>query len=134
MAKTDFISQLQDLGFTPQIPVSDRVYIEWTVPVGKNIGKRVLLGFFISDDFPLNCPTGPHFLPIDEGWIEHPQNVHDQHTVPFGQGWSSYPTDIDQNYYATKWRYWSRPCPTWGQGDRTVKYYLAHIKNIMMTV
>lgn len=122
MAKSDFISQLQDLGFNPQEPAPDKVYFEYTVPVGRNIGKKILMGFIVGNDFPMNCPTGPHILALDPGWIEHPQNIHNQN---FGV---NLPAGLQQN-----WRYWSRPCPSWGT-ERTVRYYLAHIKNIFMTI
>lgn len=122
MAKADFINQLRDLGFTPQEPAADKVYFEYTVPVGRNIGKKIWMGFIVGNDFPMNCPTGPHILAIDEGWIEHPQNIHNQN---FG---ANLPEELKQG-----WRYWSRPCPTWNN-ERTVRYYLAHIKNIFMTV
>lgn len=131
MAKIDFINQLKALGYTPQEPEANKVYFEWIVPVGKNISKRVLIGFIVSDDFPLNCPTGPHILSLDTGWIEHPQNIHNQN---FGHGWNEYPIDYPKTFYMEGWRYWSRPCRTWNSSERTVKYYMAHIKNIMMTV
>src|SRR5665213_662790 len=130
MAKIYFINQLKALGINPQEPSADKLYFEWTVPVGGNLSKRVLMGFIVNNDFPLNCPTGPHIKALDGGWIEHPQNIHNHN---FGQGWTYYPSDQPKEFYSEGWRYWSRPCPTWNCSDKSVKYYLAHIKNIMMT-
>ncbi len=79
----------------------------------------------------MSCPTGPHFLKLDNNWIEHSQNIHDQ---KFGNSWNNYPNDIPQATYQNGWRYWSRPCLTWNESERTVKYYLSHVKNIMMTI
>lgn len=131
MAKIDFINQLKDLGLKPQEPSNDKVYFEWIIPVGKNISKRVLMGFVIGNDFPANCPTGPHIIALDSGWVEHSDNIHNQN---FGNGWQQYPTDHPEAFYKEKWRYWSRPCPSWNISEKTVKYYLGHIKNIMMSV
>ena len=131
MAKNDFIIQLKALGFDPQEPSADKTYFEWIVPIGRNLSKKILIGFVVNNDFPLNCPTGPHIKSLDDGWIEHPANISDQN---FGHNWVAYPTDQPINFYMNGWRYWSRPCPSWNSSDKTVKYYLAHIKNIMMSI
>ena len=131
MAKIDFINQLKALGLNPQEPSANKVYFEWTVPVGGNYNKKVLMGFVVGDDFPMSCPTGPHFLQLDNNWIEHTQNIHNQQ---FGHNWDNYPNDRPLSTYQNGWRYWSRPCSTWNSSERTVKYYLDHIKNIMMTI
>lgn len=118
MAKIDFINQLMALGFTPQEPSSDKLYFEYEIPVGGNIGKRVLIGLEQTAGFPMNCPPGPHIKVIDpNGWKEHSQNIHASTFTNEGT-----------------WRYWSRPFKDWNRSERTVKAYLAHIKNIMMTV
>lgn len=119
MGKQEFIKQLKALGFDPKEPDAGKVYFEYTVPVGGNMGAKILLGFEISPDFPMNCPTGPHINVIEGPWKEHPANIH---TSPFCQTVS------------TSWRYWSRPFHEWGRTERTVKVYLGHIKNLMMTV
>lgn len=116
MAKADLINQLTALGFVPQEPDAGRVYFEYEIPVGKNIGKKVLIGFEIGDNYPMSCPTGPHIKPLSEGWLEHPQNIQD--SPSFGSGW----------------RYWSRPFNEWNRSEKDVKTYLAHVKNIMMSV
>jgi hypothetical protein len=120
MAKSEFIDQLKALGYQTQEPDAAKVSFEYTVPVGKNIGKKILIGFEIGGDFPMNCPPGPHIKAIDSGWVEHSQNVSDSpfnNVIPGGG-----------------WRYWSRPFTDWNRSERTVKAYLGHIKNIMMTV
>lgn len=116
MAKVDFINQLQESDFEPREIAPDKVCFSYRIPVGRNIGKEVLIGFIISDDFPVNCPTGPHFKSggID-GWIEPTQNIH---ASPFG----------------SEWRYWSRPFKEWSRTDKTAKVYLSHIKNLLMKV
>lgn len=131
MAKIDFINQLRNLGLKPQEPSADKIYFEWTVPVGGNLNKKVLVGLVVGNDFPANCPTGPHFKTLDPGWLEHPQNIHNQN---FGHGWIEYPSDKPANFYMEGWRYWSRPCHEWATSERTVKFYLAHIKRILDTV
>lgn len=116
MAKSDFINQLKELGFEPQGIETNNIFIQYVAPVGKNIGKKVFLGFIVDDSFPMNCPTGPHFKAIDSGWIEPSNNIHES---PFGRD---------------GWRYWSRPFPQWNSSDKTVKAYLGHIKNLLMIV
>lgn len=119
MAKLDFVEQLKALGFDPKEPDAGKVYFEYTVPVGRNIGNVILLGFEVGPDFPMNCPTGPHITVIKGEWAEHPLNIH---VSPFS------------NIVAGAWRYWSRPFKEWNRSERTVKTYLAHFKNVMMTV
>ena len=116
MAKIDFINQLTALGLNPQEPNSEKICFEYEIPVGKNIGKKVILGFEGANAFPMNCPPGPHIKVLSDGWVEHPQNINPSQ---FSDG---------------NWRYWSRPFPDWNRSDKTVKAYLTHIKNIMMTV
>ncbi|HQQ95011.1 MAG TPA: hypothetical protein PLQ93_10690 [Bacteroidia bacterium] len=116
MAKIDFINQLKALGFNPQEPDSEKIYFEYVIPVGKNIGKKVLLGFEGTNSFPMNCPPGPHIMTLSDGWQEHPQNINPSQFQP------------------GNWRYWSRPFNDWNRSERTAKAYLSHIKNIMMTV
>ena len=131
MAKIDFINQLKALGIIPQEPSADKIFFEWTVPVGKNISKKIFVGFIVGDDFPANCPTGPHIKAFASDWIEHPLNISDQN---FGHNWTAYPTSKPDGFFLNGWRYWSRPCPQWNESDKTVKFYLAHIKKIMMSV
>lgn len=119
MAKSNFVNELKALGFDPKEPDAGKVYFEYTVPVGGNMGTKILLGFEIGPDFPMNCPGGPHIKVIEGNWKEHPSNIH---ASPFSQTVSA------------GWRYWSRPFNEWNRTQRTVKVYLGHIKNLMMTV
>lgn len=113
MAKVDFINQLNELGYDPQEVANGMVVFEYTIPVGKNLGETLNIAFQVSNDFPMNCPPGPHFnsgtIP---GWIEPITNIHGS---PLGAGW----------------RYWSRPFPDWNRTPKTAKVYLAHIKNLL---
>ena len=84
MATIDFINEAKALGYDPQEPSPNKVYFEYTVDVGRNFGKKTLLGFENLQDYPLNCPHGPHFKPIDSGWINPPNGVHASN---FGSGW-----------------------------------------------
>ena len=113
MAKLDFIAELKALGFKTQEPDALKVTFEFEVPVGRNIGKKLQIGFEVQNDFPMNCPPGPHFKSIGiKDWVEPPNNIH---VSPFG----------------SDWRYWSRPFPDWNRTDRKVKIYLAHIRNLL---
>jgi hypothetical protein len=119
MAKVDFVNELKALGFDPKEPDAGKVCFEYIVPVGGNIGTKILLGFEVGPDFPMNCPPGPHIKLLEGQWKEHAQNIHDS---PFNQ------------VVPPGWRYWSRPFKEWNNTERTVKVYLCHIKNLMMTV
>ncbi|MBT8387465.1 MAG: hypothetical protein KJO12_08650 [Ignavibacteria bacterium] len=113
MATSDFILQLKSLGYEPQEPALNKVCFIYIVDGGKNHGKKVWLGFENIHDFPLNCPHGPHFKTIDKGWINPAQGIH---TSNFGAGWI----------------HWSRPFNEWNRTKKSVKEYLAHIKNLLL--
>ena len=117
MAKSDFINELKALGYNLQEPDSNRVVFELEVPIGKNIGKKIIIGFEVPPDYPMNCPSGPHFKSgslLD--WVEPPNNIHE--SAPFGEGW----------------RYWSRPFPDWNRIERSAKNYLSHVKNLLANI
>jgi hypothetical protein len=114
MARIDFINELRELGIDPKVE-GTKVFFDYDIPVGRNIGRKVSLGFEVGDDYPMNCPPGPHFKSDDSHWIEPHNNVNPS---PFGEGW----------------RYWSRPFPKWNQTDRKARTYLAHIKNLLVQV
>jgi hypothetical protein len=118
MAAIDFINQLKVLGYTTQEPSYDKVYFEYTVEVGSNKGKKVFMGFENLNDFPMNAPHGPHFKSIDEGWIN-----------PSGASPGVHPSN-----FGTGWVHWSRPFNEWNRTSRSVKEYLAHLRNVFMTV
>lgn len=116
MARIDFIKQAKALGVCLQEPDGSRICFEFEVPVGRNFGKKVLIGFEVHDDFPMNSPRGPHFKSVSiSGWVEPPNNIH---ASPFG----------------SEWRYWSRPFPDWNRTDKTVKTYMSHIRNLLAKV
>jgi hypothetical protein len=121
MAKADFINQLQALGYVVQEPVTDFISFEYEVSVGKFIGQQVWMALQVTEGFPMNAPPGPHFkphlLPITGGGGVHPLGA--IHPSPLG----------------TEWQYWSRPFNNeWNRTDRTVKSYLAHIRNLFATI
>lgn len=116
MAKNEFITGLRALGFEPQELSPNRVIFKFEVPVGGNIGVKIMIGFEVQDDYPMSCPPGPHFKSVGiQGWKEPPNNIH---ASPFG----------------TEWRYWSRPFPDWNRTNRSAKVYLAHIKNLLTRI
>ena len=114
MAAVDFINQLQALGYETQELAHGMVGIIYTVPVGENSSNVVELAFQISNDFPMNCPPGPHFKSGRiVGWKEPGTNIH---SSPLGGDW----------------RYWSRPFPDWNRSQKNVKVYFSHIKNLLI--
>lgn len=115
MGISDFANELKALGLEPQVLDSLKISFEYEVPIGKNIGKKITMGLNIDPNYPMTCPTGPHIKALDAEWVEHPLNIHNRDEWP-------------------GFRYWSRPFPDWNRVERNVKTYLAHIKNIMMTV
>lgn len=115
MGRIDFINQLKTLGYDTQEFPQNVIAIEYIVPVGKNKGKKALLGFPVGNDFPMNCPAGLHFKTSENGWKEPTQNVSNS---PLGTGW----------------RYWSRRFPDWNRTDKSVKTFMAHVRNILTRI
>lgn len=120
MARTDFIHELQALGYIVQEPGQQFLTFEYDIPVGPFVGRRVTLGLQIMDSFPMDPPTGPHFKP---------------HLLPVtGQGGFHPYGAIHASALGAEWQYWSRPFKEWNQTERTVKTYLSHIKNLLATI
>ncbi|MBK6826075.1 MAG: hypothetical protein IPG86_04015 [Chitinophagaceae bacterium] len=121
MAKSDFIDQLQALGYAVQEPATGFVAISYEIPVGKFAGQNVTMSFQVGDSFPMEPPPGPHFNP---------------HLLPVTGGGGSHPFGaIHNSPLGTTWQYWSRPfAGHWNQTDRTVRSYLAHIRNLFATI
>jgi len=121
MARTDFISQLQALHYTVQEPAPGFVSFEYEIPVGKFQGQKVEIGLEVTNSFPLNPPPGPHFSP---------------HLLPVTGGGGSHPYGaIHNSPLGPNWQYWSRPFVNhWNHTDKTVKTYLAHIRNLLATI
>jgi hypothetical protein len=121
MAKSDFVNELQALGYIVQEPAPDFLSIEFKIPVGRFRGQKVTMALQVSDSFPICPPTGPHFkphlLPITGGIGYHPYGA--IHNSPLG----------------VEWQYWSRPFTAhWNNTSKTVKTYLAHINNLFATI
>jgi hypothetical protein len=121
MPKSDFIYQLQALGYTVSQPAADFLSFDFEIPVGRFTGRKVNMAFQVTDSFPMTPPPGPHFseqlLPITGGGGVHPFGA--IHASPLGGNW----------------QYWSRPfAQHWNQTDRSVRTYLTHIKNLLATI
>jgi hypothetical protein len=120
MGKQDFIQELQALGYEVREPAIDFVSVEFIIPVGKFYNQKVSMALQVDGTFPMNPPPGPHFnphlLPITGGGGAHPYGA--IHASPLGN----------------EWQYWSRPFKDWNRTDKTVKTYMAHIKNLFATI
>jgi hypothetical protein len=121
MARKDFISQMESLGYAVSEFPPDFISIEYIIPVGKFYGQKVNMAFQVNDSFPMNPPPGPHFKP---------------HLLPVTGGGGTHPFGaIHNSPLGADWQYWSRPFNKhWNSTDRTVKTYLAHIKNLLATI
>lgn len=121
MARTDLINELKALGYNIQEPLDGFISFEYEIPLGKFIGNKVSIAFQVDNSFPMNPPAGgPHFkpllLPKTGGGGVHPFGaIHDS---PLGNDWE----------------YWSRPFANWNNTNRTAKTYMAHIKNLLVTI
>lgn len=119
MARQDFITQLQQLGYTVEDRGENRIAFPYKVPVGRFLGQDIWLGFVVGDDFPLNPPSGPHvspqLLPLNTVTNVHPAG------------------GIHPSLFGPEWEYWSRPFPEWHTTDRSVRTYLSHIRHLVDT-
>ena len=118
MTRSDFITQLQTLGYGVEERGGNRLAFRYTIPLGTYAGQEVLLGFEVGEDFPATPPGGPHvsprLLPLNNApGAQHPTGA--IHESPFG---------VD-------WEYWSRPFPGWPNTDRTVNAYMRHIRHLL---
>lgn len=113
MGRTEFIEQLKALGYSTHELSHGMIGVILVIPVGKNSGISIDLALQVPNDFPMNCPPGPHFKSIDvKNWIEPSRNIHD-------------------STLGGEWRYWSRPFPDWNRTEKTVRTYFAHLKNLL---
>jgi hypothetical protein len=121
MAKIDFVNQLQTLGYIVLEPAPDFLSIKFEIPVGSFLGQNVWMALQVNDSFPMNPPPGPHFKP---------------HLLPITGGGGTHPYGaIHESSLGSEWQYWSRPFTAhWNKTDKTVKTYLAHIKNLLATI
>jgi hypothetical protein len=105
MAKEDFISGLIALGYNV-VESEGKVQFEYTVNVGRYSGEKLMMGFQGIDGFPTNPPGGPH---LDRKLLAAgTPGTHDSTVFP-------------------DWQYWSRPYHKWGEAQKSVKTYMAHI-------
>src|SRR5690606_19525043 len=117
MSKSDFLYQLQALGYEVREPAPGFYSIDYEIPVGRFCGQHVEMALQVTQCFPMTPPPGPHFkphlLPVTGGGGAHPYGA--IHPSPLGP----------------PWQYWSRPFAVhWNTTDKTVKTYLSHIKNL----
>jgi len=104
----EFLRQLAAEGLSVAVEKGIATF-SLTVPIGSRIGEDIRVGLQVPPDFPLSPPPGPHLSPI----IPHPDGaVHDS---PLGKNWC----------------YWSRPFRGWAQSSRTVREYMAHVRNLL---
>lgn len=96
----------------------DRVSFPYTIPVGPLTGREIRLGFLVPGDFPLTPPSGPHVS----------ARLH-----PLQSGGSHPNGGILDSSFGPDWQYWSRPHPNWASTDRTVRAYLAHVRQLFAT-
>ncbi|MEQ8360379.1 MAG: hypothetical protein RH860_12885 [Cytophagales bacterium] len=116
MGREEFKKQLAALGFQIQETAHNNgLYFEYVVEVGRNAGRKVYLGFENLNDFPMNAPHGPHFKSIDSGWINPNTGIH-------------------KSKFGTNWIHWSRPFKEWNKTNKTVKEYMSHIKNVLISI
>lgn len=118
MAAADFVTGLEALGY--KVERRDAGYvIDYEVPLGRLAGKKLKLGFQVSNDWPLNPPTGPHVS-------EHVLAMNPSNTMhPVG--------GVHNSAFGPEWQYWSRPFRPdigWSATDRTVKTYMKFIDNL----
>lgn len=115
MSRQEFIDQLKAIGHVVEDLGEGRVSFPYAPRVGKFRGQSIAVGFVVNDDFPANCPGGPHvkprLLPLKSDG-EHPEGR--VHESPFG----------------AEWEYWSRPYPNWNESGRTAKAYMEHVDRL----
>jgi hypothetical protein len=126
MARQDFISQLTELGYHVEERGENRLAFPYVVPIGKYLDRQITLGLVVGDDFPATPSSGPHvsprLLPLHPGNdLPHPQGgVHES------------PFDIQPDGQKGEcWEYWSRPFHGWPKTDRTVRAYMAFIRQLL---
>jgi hypothetical protein len=102
-----FLRQLDDEGFSATQQNGFATF-KYVIPLGTRIGETIELGLQIPTDFPATPPPGPHTNPV----LQHPGGA--VHQSPLGQDWS----------------YWSRPFNGWASSTRTVREYMAHVRNL----
>jgi hypothetical protein len=124
MGAKGFLDELARLGHKATLHDGNRITFPYSVPVGRFASQQLRMGLTIGDDFPTTCPSGPHISPPLLA-------IHPSNDLPHPAGGVH-----DSDYSAAvggQWQYWSRPLPGWGQSDRTVRAYMAHIRALFAT-
>src|ERR1700730_15114774 len=115
MARADFIGQLRELGYKVDDRGNGTVTFGHVIPAAVFVGREIRPGVQAGEDFPLNPPSGPHVSPF---------------LRPLVAG-GTHPTGgIMDSPLGGEWQYWSRPFVGWNATNRTVRAYMAHIRNL----
>lgn len=121
MNKSDFVNQLQALGYNVQVLDNNFLIFEYEIPIGKFSGQQVSIGFQFDGSYPMNPPAGgPHFKPL---------------LLPKTGGGGCHPFGaIHDSPLGSEWEYWSRPFRDWNRTDKSAKVFMAHIKHLLHTI
>ena len=124
MGSALFTEGLRKLGYEATELPSDHIKFSYVVEVGKYAGLELVMGFVVPSDFPLNPPHGIH-IDVDI----HPIGGSGGH--PTGGIHRSQPGH--SQYFGPEWQHWSRPHPSWAEGNRTVACYMAFVRTLWAT-
>ena len=120
MAASDFVRQLQELGYTVQEVQPGRIIVPWVIPLGPHSGKEARIGFNSFADFPQNPPgclhISPALLPLNNQSGAHPY------------------ASVHGSDFGSDWQYWSRPINHWPQTARSARDVMAHIHHLLDTL
>jgi hypothetical protein len=123
----DFMAELRELGYEPELRPNEFVVFDYEVEVGKHIGEQVKIGLQVPADWPMSPPSGPfvspRLLPLNpsSGRGRPWDAVHAAH----GRGLED-PQGV--------WEYWSRPLNGWPRTDRSVNAYLRHLRTLFAEI
>ena len=113
-----FVAELQNLGFAVQQGADGQVTFDYEVDMGKQAGRKVIIGVAVPPNFPLSPPSGIHVSP------------HVHRIQPTGQ----HPTGgINASPFGAGFQYWSRPFNDWGNTRRRVADYIAFVRQLWAT-
>ena len=131
MGKALFIEQLKALDYEYREPFPGLIVIDYTIDVGKFIGRKVELGFYKLDGFPDIPPGGPIFsttlMPFNNSVNTHPNGgIHHIFTV--------FPEMANAPGFGPEWQYWSRPCNGWATTEKTIETYFSHLRHLLDTL
>lgn len=119
-----FAEGLKELGYEVTEFPDGNIMFPYVVEVGKHAGLKVMMGFVVGNDFPLNPPHGLHIdqnlHPIAGGGVHPTGGIHESHPS-------------HSQHFGSGWQHWSRPHPNWAGGNRTVARYMAFIRKLWAT-